>query len=143
MNNKELQQDELLGAVRLGSKWRYFAGTLAEWILDYASYDPDYDPANWTYIYRNNLLRVDETLANEFCDAMKEHEFIPEDIRHLVDKKGADKIPLAIVIDFDNLVFINGFYDLALEEYAPKWWTNYFGNPYEYVPPEVRDIWRL
>jgi len=141
MNSKELQQDELLGAVRLESKWRFFAGTLAEWILDYVSYDPNYDPAKWAYVYRNNLLRVDETLASEFCDAMKEHEFLPDDIRRLVDEKGADKIPLVVVVDFDNRIFVNGFYDIALEEYAPKWWTKYFGNPYEYVPQEVRSLW--
>lgn len=141
MNNKDLQQDELLGAVRLESKWHYFAGTIAEWILDYASYDPGYDPTQWTYVYRDNLLRVDETLAKEFCTAMKDHEFLPNDIRQLVGEKGADKVPLIVVIDFDNQVFVNGFYDIALEDYAPKWWNKIFGNPYDYVPPEVKSLW--
>jgi hypothetical protein len=142
MIEQDLQQDELIGVVRNHSQWRFFAGTLAEWILDYTSYDPSYDPSKWSYVYRGNLLKVDEHVADEFCRVMEVREFFPIDIQRLVKNHGSDKIPLTILVDFDERVFINGFYDLAIENYAPAGWKAYFGSPLDYVPEEIRSLWK-
>lgn len=142
MSTKELDYDELIGAVKHKSQWRFFAGTIAEWNLDYASYDPGYDPSKSSYLFRGGLLTVDETKADAFCIAMSEHELSHDDVRSLVAEKGAEKVPLTVVVNFDEKLFVNGFYDLAIEEYVPTGWRGVFDDPLKYVPDEVRAIWQ-
>jgi len=137
----KLKRDEYIGAVHADGIWRFFAGTLAEWILDYNTYDPNYDPNKWSGTFRNNLLRVEVNQASAFQDAMRAHELSEADIKALVKERGADKVPLTVVVDFDERQFVNSYYDLALEEYVPPGWTAVFDDPQKYIPTPVRALW--
>ena len=132
----------MIGAVKNHFQWRFFAGTIAEWILDYSSYDPSYDPKKSRAVFRNNLLQVNEGNADAFCNSMETHELFSEDILNLVSDATEDEATLTVVVDFDNTTLVNGFYDIPIEDYVPNNWTSYFGNPLEYVPEEIRFLWK-
>src|SRR5689334_7558961 len=101
----------LLGAVRLNERWRVYAGTLAEWTLDYPSYDPDNEPRSEEdrMSFRNGLWYVDENNAEEFCEAMQAYEIPLGVLRHWIAQKEANAVPLLMLVDFDNRLFVHGY----------------------------------
>lgn len=139
---KKLADNELLGAVVFENNWRFFSGTIGEWIMDYKAYDPSYDAKKWPDVFRNNLLQVDESNASQFCEAMKAYELTIDDVKELISENGPDKVPLTILINFDTLVYVNGYYDLLLEDYIPKNWKGIMDDPLKYVPEFIKSIWR-
>lgn len=138
---KELSNDEYLGAVRVNGKWHFFADFVGEWILDYPAYDPDYEPSQWSYKFRNGLLVVDETNANEFLEAMRAQELSFENVKKLVAEKGKEQIPLTYVVDFDERKFVDGNSERDIAEYVPKNWTGIEDTPLKYVPDEIKSVW--
>ncbi|MFN6559704.1 MAG: hypothetical protein RMY28_007840 [Nostoc sp. ChiSLP01] len=142
MKLQDLDPDDLIGAVKFNSKWRFFCGTIAEWILDYASYDPGFDPSKSDVVFRNNLLKVDETNTVHFLKAMEPYELFAKDIQQLIEEEGASNWPLTIVVDFDKKTYVNGFSEITLHQYVPTGWTGYEGNPLNYVPENIRAFWQ-
>lgn len=142
MQIDQIGTDDMIGAVRSNNKWRFFAGILAEWIMDYASYDPYYKPSRSQHIFRNGLLFVNEANIEEFCNAMSEYELAEDDIIALTNKQGATKDPLVFVIDCDNLIFINGLGEIDIHRYVPVGWKGYEDDPMNYVPDNVRRLWK-
>jgi hypothetical protein len=141
MNLKDLDPDDLIGAVKYKSHWRFFAGTVGEWILNYSSYDPSFDPSKSRVTFRNNLLNVDETNAEQFCEAMEPFELSSEGIEQLVRAEGSGNWPLVIALNFDDKIFINGFSEISLHEYVPTGWTAIEDNPLDYVPDNIKSLW--
>jgi hypothetical protein len=140
-----IMSDELLiGAVKWRSRWRFFAGTLGEWTLDYPAYDPDYRPDPGDRQFRGGLLRVDQTNADAFCAVMEPYELRPEQIRAWVKEHGAANVPLMMVVDFDALTFVDGYHEAFVpkSEYVPAGWRGIDGDPYAHVPSEVSGLWR-
>jgi hypothetical protein len=132
--------DEYIGAVKLNSQWRFFYDILSMWILDYASYHPDYNPTPQGW--RANLLKVDEANAKEYCEALANHELFPEQIPWVEKESFSDQEGLTFVVNFDEKVFVNGWRDnIAIHEYAPQGWTAFEDDPYEHIPPEFRSLW--
>ncbi len=136
-----LLQNEHLGAVKLSMKWRIFAGYIGEWILDYPSYDPEIKDAEQRSEFRGGVLIVDEKTAEQFCGAMSEHEFTLTEIEALIKQRGAENVPLTVVVDFDNKLFVNGYYDRSIEEFVPVGWQGIFGDPLQYVPAGISSLW--
>ncbi|MBD2530317.1 hypothetical protein H6G97_12340 [Nostoc flagelliforme FACHB-838] len=142
MKPEDLDPDDLIGAVKYNSKWRFFGGTVAEWILDYASYDPDFDPSKSDVVFRNNLLKVDETNAVHFLKAMEPYELLVTDLQQLIKQEGANNWPLTTVVDFDKKTYVNGFSEIPLHQYVPTGWTGYEGYTLDYVPENIRAFWQ-
>lgn len=138
---KDLNNDEYLGAVKVEGNWHFFADFVGEWILDYPAYDPDYDPSQWDYKFRNGLLTVDETNAEEFLKAMQEQELSLDSVKKLVAEKGEDKIPLTYVVNFDERIFVDGNSERDIVEYVPVNWKGIEDTPLNYVPDEIKAVW--
>ncbi len=141
MNIDYIDPDDLIGAVRYKSKWSIFACTLAEWILDYATYDPGFDSSKSSVEFRNNLLRVDETNAVYFLEAIQEYELTISNIEELFQKDGANNWPLTIVINFDQKEYINGFSEISIHKYIPDSWNGFEGDPLNFLPSYIRQLW--
>lgn len=141
MHPESLHPDDLLGITKHKSQWRLFAGTVAEWILDYASYDPSFDTARSEVIFRGNLLLVTEENVDGFHAAMAPYELQFSELRAYFEKVGSDNWPLMILVDFDKNLYINGFSDISLHEYIPAGWRGIEDVPLHYVPNEIRTIW--
>lgn len=143
MHPDSLHPNDLIGVTRHGSRWRIFAGTVAEWILDYASYDPGFDPSRSEVMFRGNLLVVSEQNADQFHAAMEPYELQPSELEAFVHQVGRYNWPLSMVVSFDDKLYVNGFSEIPLHEYLPPGWSGIEGQPIDFVPPEIRQIWEM
>lgn len=141
MQMESIDPDDLIGATKYGSGWRFFVGTVAEWILDYASYDPVPDPAYKEVVFRENLLVVSEDNAAQFLEAMAKYELSLPELRQFIQKTGRYNWPLSVLVDFDNKFYVNGFTDVSLHKYLPTGWKGIEGSPLDFVPDEIQRIW--
>ena len=137
MNIYDIDVDDLIGAVHFAGKWRVYAGTQAEWILNYQAYDHS-DPAEWSEPFRGNLLLVDVYNADKFIQIMQPYELPSIDLAELVRQRGANNFPLSIVVDFDRRLYVNGYHEAMLQEYIPPGWTGIEDNPFNFVPVELK-----
>jgi hypothetical protein len=135
-----INSDHYVGAVRYNGNWHFFHAPLSMWILDFASYDEEYEPkpGGW----RENLLRVDEGNAQRYIDEMHKNELQASQISFTFKAGFPNRAQLTFVVDFDDRKFINGWHDnIAIEEYAPKGWMAEEDDPYEYVPENIKTLW--
>lgn len=138
MSSLALDVDEHLGFVHNGGQWRMFAGYLAEWILDYASYDPGYTPQEWEGLFRDGLLTVASEDGDRFCDALRTRELYAPAASDAFKRDPRLRRRIHFLVDFDRGLFLSSFYDIALEDYVSEGWTPRFEDPIEGVPDEVR-----
>ena len=132
----KVHENQIIGAVRLNSEWRFYSGATGEWIMDYKSYDPSYDPEKWPNTFRNGILEVDVHNASEFCTAMKEYELTLDDV---VETMREDKdLSLSILMDFDRKLYVNGYYDMLLEEYVPMGWVGISDDPTKFLSEDIK-----
>ena len=134
----------LIGAVKWRSRWRYFAGTLGEWTLDYRAYDPSYSPSVGDKSFRGGLICVDQSNADEFCVVMEPWELAPAEISVWVKQHGCDAVPLVMVVDFDKRFFVHGYSEPVepKSDYLPNGWQGVEDAPYNHVPDAVSAPWR-
>jgi hypothetical protein len=140
--NPVLSVNEYIGLVCSAGVWRCFTGMLAEWILDYRAYDPSYDPTKWPDTPRNQLLQVGVDQAVEFQLIFEERELTKQGIQYILSTVGAPRAYPIAAVDFDTRRYVNGFYDLALEEYVPAGWISVFDDPLQYVSEDLRILWK-
>ena len=133
----------LIGAVKWRSRWRYFAGTLGEWTLDYRAYDPSYTPPAGDKSFRGGLMCVDQSNADEFCAVMEPWELAPGEIADWVKHHGSESVPLVMVVDFDERLFVHGYSESVEPKstYLPKGWQGIEDDPYKHVPSQVAAPW--
>lgn len=134
--------DDLIGITKYSSHWQLFAGTVAEWILDYTSYDPTFSPSGSDVVFRGNLLLVTENNASDFLAAMEPYRLSSEELRAFFKTANCCNWPLVAMVDFDAKFYVNGFSEMPLHRYVPTGWKSIEGNPLEYVPEELRSIWK-
>ncbi len=135
---EDILHDELLiGAVRLRSRWRLFAGTLGEWTLDYAAYEPGCNEVPKDF--RGGLLRVDVDNADAFCAAMEPFELQPEQLLAWIAEHGPQALRLTMVVDFDRRTFVHGYLEPVepKSNYVPAGWTGIEDDPLKHVPQEI------
>jgi hypothetical protein len=137
----EIHDDDLIGAVKWRGKWRLFATTLAHYILDYVSYDPSYDPGKSSIVFRDRLLRVDESNVERYLRAMSAFELEPRELGEFLLREGPPNWPLSFAIDFDAKHYVNGFSEIPVHEYVPARWTGEEGEPLRFVDEKIRSLW--
>ena len=137
----ELDPITVPGVVRLRGNVHYIPGVLAEWILDYRSYDPAYDPAEWQAEFRAGLLTVSPDDGDAYLRALQSHEIPPTDLGEHVARGGVDRTRPAVLVDFDAAEVTSGYYDVAVEEYAGEGWRGTFADPVERLPMELQELW--
>jgi hypothetical protein len=143
--NHTFHIDYLYGVTRYKSEWYLSCAPMPTWILDYLAYNPKFslkiDP-NAKIVAKNNLLAVDETNAEGFLKEIRFYETFPEHIQLAIQRGAEEESQLSVVIDFDNKVYINNYPEEPLQDYIPAHWTGYEGSPLDYVPEEIKDIWK-
>jgi len=141
MNLEALDPSDLLGAIRYKSDWRFFLCTVAEWILDYASYDPGHNTFQSQFVFRNNLFTINEENFSDFLEAIQEYELCLSDVENLLKYDGSNNWPLRIVIDFDEKLYVNGFPEIGIHKYIPSNWRGLEDLPLNFVPDHIRELW--
>lgn len=142
MEPRSIAEIELPALVRVGGTWFYLLATHGELILDYAAYDPSYDPTAWEDPFRGDLLTVLPSDGFQFLEALRDGVFPLEAIRQFVDLNGGRARPV-VVIDFDDAKFVSSFYDQALETLCGGSWAAEFGDPLAEVPDWVSAMFKI
>jgi hypothetical protein len=125
-------EDESLGVALYQRELYAITGTLAEFILDYAAYDPTFSREPDAASFRGGVLTVTQLNVPQFLRAMKARPLTPQEATSWSDSTGAGPDVLAF-IDFDSRRFVHSYYDLPLEQYVPKGWHAALGNPHEEI----------
>lgn len=141
MEARAIAEIELPALVRVRGAWFYLLATHGELILDYAGYDPTYDPAAWEDSFRGDLLTVLPSDGFRFLDALSASVYPIGVIRDFVRLNGERAQPVAVV-DFDTARFVSSFYDQALETLCGGSWNADFGEPLDEVPERMADMFR-
>jgi hypothetical protein len=109
--------------------------------LDYASYDPAFDPARSRAVFRGNLLLVDKGNADRFLEAMAPFELQAPELARFLRKDGPSNWPLSVFVDFDGRFYVNGFTEIPIHEYLPPGWRGVEGSPLDFAPETIRHVW--
>lgn len=140
MNNNiqdKINDSFIFGCVKYKNNFSFYLMPIAYWILNYAKYDPKYNPDDWDddIIFRDNILNVEDSMIEPFIKSIE------------VDKIGIESINISdynlmnvflFYIDFDTKTFISYFDDIDIEEYLPdENWIGKFDNPLNYLPKKL------
>ncbi len=127
----------LFGCLKYKEKITFYLMPLANWILNYSMYDPDYNPDDWkdTPPFRNNILNVSEDNIELFVDAI---EIDKIDVNKIILEKFNLRDIFLFYVDFDSKIFISHFDDIDIEEYLPDDnWVGKFDDPVNYLPQDL------
>lgn len=139
---KRLQEDHLLGVVKIGGGFIFFLQPVACWIMNQKKYDPDFRPEDWlNLVFRNNIYEVNSENSSEFLEAMSDGKIDVSEIEEYLNSSDKQQMPLLFLIDFDNMNFVSAFYDIEVETYIPDDWTGKSDNPLKFLPENYSKIW--
>lgn len=139
MGARLIAEIELPAFVRVRGAWFYVLATHGELILDYAAYDPAYDPGAWDGSFRGNLLTVLPTQGFQFLSALQDMVFPMATVESFVELNGNSARPV-VAIDFDSARFVSSFYDQALETLCGNPWRGLFGDPMNELPAAMAGL---
>jgi len=133
--------DDYIGGVLHDGQWGFYHAMLSMWVLDYAKWE-DYTPqekSNWRY----GIIYVDENNVDDYIKELAKGQLTPEQIPYVKKSPTSRQEPLSFVVDFDNQVFVNGWYDmLPMHTYVPDHWTKHRDNVYDYIPKQYVKLWQ-
>lgn len=131
---KKLEEGYLLGGIKYKEKCNYYFMPIAYWILNYIKYDPSYNPAKWSFVFRDNILLVNDENIDDYLKA------IEEDIIYLELLEEDDDIPeFTFYVDFDSKIFVSSFPYVEIETYLPdENWKGVNDEPIKYLKSEKR-----
>lgn len=127
---QKIDEGCLLGCIKYNGNCCYYFMPLAYWILDYKRYNPYYKPDDWEFIFRNNILTVDEYNVVSFIKAVESDKIEHDQVLEI------ERTSVSFFIDFDTKLFISSFVDVEVEEYLPTGgWRGKYDDPLNYLPP--------
>lgn len=137
---EKFEENYLLGCIKYTDQYALHLMPIAWWILNHKKYNSGYDPAKWKSVFRNNILNVSDSEIGAYLDSIKEDKLNIKDLE-LIFNVPIEYRYLFFFVDFDQKIFVNGFPDIALEDYLPdQTWKGVAGDPIYYLPPELKKI---
>ena len=128
--NQKIDAGYFLGCIRHKDQYNFYFMPIAFWIINYSKYDPTYNPHDWDYFYRNNILIVTDDNVDSFMKAIDVDRITHEAL------VGSDIEDITFYIDFDTKLFVNGFVEISVEEYLPVGWQGKYDDPLNYLRNE-------
>ena len=132
---QKLGNDYLLGCIKYNQVYKFYLMPVASWILNYKQYDPLYNPVQWEFVFRDNILNVTDENVSNFLMAIKQYVLDLEYLKAAWNEIPTDLKYLYFLIDFDNKLFVNAFPEIELEKYLPdNKWIGEFNDPKSNLP---------
>ncbi len=132
MNIKQkFEEGYILGCIKYKERCNLYLMPIAYWILNYKKYDPSYNPKDWDFIFRDNVLVVNDDNIDKFIKAIEvdkidSYELAKSDVNNMV-----------FYIDFDDKLFVSSFNEIEVEDYLPhSTWRGKYDSPIKYLPPQ-------
>jgi hypothetical protein len=112
---------------------------VAYWILNHLQYNPAYNPNDWEYIFRDNILNITDDQIDNFIKAIDEDRISDlEELKSISPQ--SEYTYLYFFIDFDSKIFVSHFDDIEIEEYLPQdEWHGIFEYPINRIPEKDRN----
>ncbi|MDR1339814.1 MAG: hypothetical protein LBK58_07170 [Prevotellaceae bacterium] len=146
---QKILEDYLVGSVKYKEKFYFYAMPVAWWILDYEKYSPSILSSKERRInFRNGVLVVTDYNIKPYLESIQEYKLTHKELSEIIyeiDRKYPEEgyAYLNFFIDFDKKEYINGFYDIELEDYLPdESWKGKFDEPLKYLPLHLRAQWQ-
>ena len=133
---QKIDENYLLGLIKYRGLCNLYLMPIAYWILDYKKYDPTYDVTTWDFVFRGNILTIDNTSVEGFIkeievDKLNEKEASSFGINDLI-----------FYVDFDVKLVVSAFSDIEVDEYLPdEQWTGVYDSPKKHLPLKCREAW--
>lgn len=139
---KKIERDYLFGCIKYKNEYSIYLMPLAEWILNHYKYSPSYNPNEWEYVFRGNILNVTDENVKDFIRAIAvdkiDLKIDGQDLQRVLREK---EVPFPFFIDLDNKNYISYFYDIEVETYLPDdTWVGIYDDPMKYLPDDVTRI---
>jgi hypothetical protein len=128
MNQDVNNEGEWLGIALYQGEIFLITGILAEFILDYRAYDPEYSSSRESSGFRGGVLTLTPNNISQFLSMLNARALTMTEMESLANS-ATDGSELLAFIDFDSQQYVHSYYDLALEEYIPQGWHGVLGNP--------------
>ncbi|RYY36753.1 MAG: hypothetical protein EOP46_05305 [Sphingobacteriaceae bacterium] len=127
-----------LGCIKHKGVYNTYLMPVAYWILDCTKFDPNYNPDEWDYIFRNHVYIVTDDRTDEYIKAIEEDIISIAELKKLNFKDG--EISFVLYIDIDDKILINWYLYTEIEDYLPNEnWVGRYENPIDYLPEELKN----
>ncbi|WP_343696904.1 hypothetical protein [Flavobacterium sp.] len=128
---ENIKNSYLFGCVKYKNEFSFYLMPIAYWILNHLTYDPEYNPDDWEFVFRGNILNVNDNNIDPFIKYI-EVDKIDIDSVNMSDYRFMDIF--LFFIDFDSKIFISYFDEIDIEEYLPDdQWIGKFEDPINYL----------
>jgi hypothetical protein len=142
---ERILENYILGCIKYKGNYSFYLMPIAWWILNYAKYSPSIlENKERVANFRNGILVVDKENIKLYLKNIEEDKLTDKELMEISNEINR-KYPeegysyLNFFIDFDNKEYINGFYDIEMEDYLPDdTWNGKFDEPLKYLPSELR-----
>lgn len=141
MEARTLASIELPGLVSVRGAWFYVLGTIAEFVLDYPSYDPSYNPSEWDHEFRGGLLCVSPEDGFAYLAQLSEQAFGLSAMDGFIALNGPGRSRPVVLIDFDRKKYVSTYFDQPMQDHAGTGWVSEFAEPLGHAPTEVAQYW--
>lgn len=136
---EKVKENYLFGCIKYKELYQLYLMPIAYWILNYQKYDPQYNPAEWDFVFRDNILNVSDDQFEHFFKVIDIDKVLINELKLVINRIPVTSKRIYFYIDFDGKKFVNGFEDIAIEEYLPNLsWSGNFDNPLKYVNQEIK-----
>jgi hypothetical protein len=138
---QKLEDNYLLGCIKWNNTYSIYLMPIAWWILNYKKYDPAYNPDEWEFVFRDNIYNVTDKDVVKFIQCIEVDKVDFYELKSVLGNIPSEYICIYFFVDFDVNLLISRFNDVEVEEYLPdERWKGMFGNPTDYLPDEIREI---
>jgi hypothetical protein len=139
---KKLNRNYLFDCIKYKNEYSIYLMPLAEWILNHYKYAPSYNPDEWEYVFRGNILNVTEDNVKDFIRAVEVDKIVfsidGDNLQGVLSKR---ELPFYFFIDLDNKNYVSCFYDIEVESYLPdETWVGIYDDPIKYLPDNIASI---
>jgi hypothetical protein len=137
---KKIERDYLFGCIKYKGKYEIYLMPVAYWILNSLKYDPTYNPKEWEFVFRGNVLNVTDDNVADFVKAVAVDKIdLNIDVPHL-QVLSKEHVQFYFFIDLDEKLLVSSFPEIEVEDYLPDNWTGISDNPLRFVPKNIKDI---
>lgn len=135
---ENIDNSYLLGCVKYRRDFSFYLMPIAYWILNHHKYNPSYNPNDWEYVFRDNILNVKDENIEGFIRSIEVDNISINSVNSEVYNF---KDIFLFFIDFDSRVYISYFDDIEIENYLPdERWIGKFDNPVNYLPEDLKKL---
>ena len=107
---KNIDNNFLFGCIKYKNDYTFYLMPIAYWILNHLKYDPAYNPKDWEFVFRDNILNVEGDKIEPFIQAI---EIDRIDLGVIKSKEYNFNDIFCFFIDFDSKTFVNYFDDIG------------------------------